>query len=337
VRYFLLEIRTLLTVVDDPSEEYLRIICRDATGKYCWKVKCTNDDPADDKSMYVKGADLSQQKGQDGDGLAPLPSVSGVPLPPPPPPPPTEDPLLSILPNPAEDLVENATKHDDEDFKAFMTRVAGLEMAHVVEPGGEGTKTRRRKSTRHHMARRHTENHEGELVESVRDRFSWRNSRRLLSQIGFMNVEAWGRLEILDGTKQLESKIVAMDDTPEKDQHIVWIVRARAPASEASAEKVLLRGEANEASVEKMALRGERREHKEGAAASAEASEASTKRALQFVLTGRGLSPPYDSPSCDLLPRNERCGARERSEHKEGAAVRANRAGTVPSLRQSIV
>ena len=56
--------------------------------------------------------------------------------------------------------------------------------------------------------------------------FSWHNTRRLLSQLGFLNVETWGRLEILDGTKQLVSKIVALDDTPEKDQFICWVLRA---------------------------------------------------------------------------------------------------------------
>ena len=30
----------------------------------------------------------------------------------------------------------------------------------------------------------------------------------------------------MDGTKQLVSKIVALDDTPEKDQFVVWVLRA---------------------------------------------------------------------------------------------------------------
>jgi hypothetical protein len=222
VRYFLLEVRTLLTVIDDPEEEYLRIICRDATGKYCWKVKCTNDDPADEKSSYVKGIAPPLEASDGGEGA----NAPSMPLPPAPPPPPTMDPLLQLMSG-TPPISVNPALGDEEEYSKFMTRVDELENK-IANPKAEDGKVlhKRRVSTRHHMGRRHTENNRGELVASHQDSFSWRNSRRLLSQIGFMNVDSWGRLEILDGTKQLVSKIVALDDTPDKDQHVVWIVRA---------------------------------------------------------------------------------------------------------------
>ena len=202
VRYFLLEVRTLLTVIDDPEEEYLRIICRDATGKYCWRVKCVNDDPADEKNSYVKSVAPPPIDGESGNPSAASPS----PLPPPPPPPPVEDPLLKIMNTDAHSDAPDAPELESSEFVKFMARAGSLEGKLHDHQAAKPKLHKRRVSTRHHMSRRQSENSSGFLVDSNRGEFSWRNSRRLLSQIGFMHVDAWGRLEILDGTKQVRKE-----------------------------------------------------------------------------------------------------------------------------------
>ena len=232
VRYFLLEGRTLLTILDgglsgvgsgaDKGSEEVLIIARDATGKYCWRVRSVDDATAQakpedgsepgagdqrlsgdvgggaDRPSVGGGADRSSVGPEFSSGLPPALSAPGA------------DPLAAALeqlepegmegsgsggdgtvtPSSVIDFLEGCAVKEEANASSGVGVVAGSKAgkgkegsAEASAPGlGEG--------------------------QGFYELFSWHNTRRLLSQLGFLNVETWGRLEILDGTKQLVSKIV---------------------------------------------------------------------------------------------------------------------------------
>ncbi|GMH70518.1 hypothetical protein TL16_g05425 [Triparma laevis f. inornata] len=231
VRYFLLEGRTLLTLVDGgmywdreggnnghSKGDDVLVIARDATGKYCWRVNSVEDKDYDLEGIVEEGEredSTTSTKEEDPNGAS-----TGLP---PPPPPPVNDPLAMILSLDDEDEekseVSSATSVVD-----FVDTCA--EKEETASPSPSSSPNKPKPTTNSTTTRTTTTNEDNEVVEDYYELFSWHNTRRLLSQLGFLNVETWGRLEILDGTKQLVSKIVALDDTPEKDQFVVWVLRA---------------------------------------------------------------------------------------------------------------
>ncbi|GMH93162.1 hypothetical protein TrVE_jg8496 [Triparma verrucosa] len=222
VRYFLLEGRTLLTLVDGgmywdrdgnstgQKGDDVLVIARDATGKYCWRVNSV-EDKEDDMDKEGEREDSTSNSTEERS------SHTGLP---PPPPPPVNDPLSMIL----------SLGNDDDDNDGEVSETSATSVVDFVDACAEKeedtTPTPPATAPKAKAGGEPAATSDGEVVEDYYELFSWHNTRRLLSQLGFLNVETWGRLEILDGTKQLVSKIVALDDTPEKDQFVVWILRA---------------------------------------------------------------------------------------------------------------
>ena len=63
----------------------------------------------------------------------------------------------------------------------------------TVSPSPSSSPNKPKPTTNSTTTRTTTTNEDNEVVEDYYELFSWHNTRRLLSQLGFLNVETWGR------------------------------------------------------------------------------------------------------------------------------------------------